>query len=59
LQNMASFDGVTGRTIFDNIGESHKELHLLQIVGDRFVELKHAGPIYSYLRDESKVIEHE
>jgi len=59
LQNMAYFDGVTGRTIFDNIGESHKELHLLQIVGDRFVELKHAGPIYSYLRDESKVIEHE
>jgi ABC-type branched-subunit amino acid transport system substrate-binding protein len=59
LQNMAYFYGVTGRTIFDNIGESHKELHLLQIVGNRFVELKHASPIYSYLRDESKVIEHE
>ena len=59
LQNMASFDGVTGRTIFDNTGESRKELHLLQIVGDRFVELKHAGPIYSYLRDEPKIIEHE
>jgi len=59
LQNMASFDGVTGRTIFDNAGESRKELHLLQIVGDRFVELKHAGPIYSYLQEEPKVIEHE
>ena len=59
LQNMASFDGVTGRTIFDNTGESRKELHLLQIVGDRFVELKHAGPIYSYLREEPKIIEHE
>jgi hypothetical protein len=56
---MVSLDGVTGRTIFDNTGESLKELHLLQIVGDRFVELKHAGPVYSYLRDESKVIEHE
>jgi len=59
LQNMASFDGVTGRTIFDNTGESRKELHLLQIVGDRFVELKHAGPIYSYLREDPKIIEHE
>ena len=59
LQNMASFDGVTGRTIFDNTGESRKELHLLKIVGDRFVELKHAGPIYSYLREDPKIIEHE
>jgi ABC-type branched-subunit amino acid transport system substrate-binding protein len=59
LQGMASFMGVTGRTIFDNTGESRKELHLLQIVGDRFVELKHAGPIYSYLREDPKIIEHE
>jgi ABC-type branched-subunit amino acid transport system substrate-binding protein len=59
FQNMAYFDGVTGRTVFDNIGESRKELHLLQIVGDRFVELKHEGPVYSYLKDEPKIIEHE
>ena len=59
LQNISSFDGVTGRTIFDNTGESQKELHLLQIVGDRFVEIKLAGPIYSYLRDGPKIIEHE
>jgi ABC-type branched-subunit amino acid transport system substrate-binding protein len=49
LQDMASFVGITGRTIFDITGESQKDLYLLQIIGDRFVEMDNSGKIYSYL----------
>jgi hypothetical protein len=49
LQDMASFVGITGRTIFDITGESQKDLYLLQIIGDRFVEMDTSGKIYSYL----------
>ena len=50
LQDMASFVGITGRTIFDITGESQKDLYLLQIIGDRFVEMDTSGKIYSYLQ---------
>jgi ABC-type branched-subunit amino acid transport system substrate-binding protein len=50
LQDLASFVGITGRTIFDITGESQKDLYLLQIIGDRFVEMHTSGKIYSYLQ---------
>ena len=50
LQDMASFVGITGRTIFDITGESQKDLYLLQIIGDRFVEMDTSGKIFSYLQ---------
>ncbi len=50
LHNMTSFIGITGRTIFDIAGESQKDLYLLQIIGDRFVEMEKTGRIYSYMQ---------
>jgi ABC-type branched-subunit amino acid transport system substrate-binding protein len=50
LHNMTSFNGITGRTIFDFAGESQKDLYVLQIIGDRFVELEKTGRIYSYMQ---------
>ncbi len=38
LMNLQNFDGVTGTTSFDNTGDAQKELYVLQIEGDRFVE---------------------
>jgi branched-chain amino acid transport system substrate-binding protein len=40
LLNLTDFSGVTGPTHFDENGEAQKQLHLLQIKGRRFVELK-------------------
>jgi len=50
LQDMASFVGITGRTLFGIAGESQKDLYLLQIIGDRFVEMDTTGKIYSNLQ---------
>ena len=40
LLNLTDFSGVTGPTHFDENGEAQKQLHLLQIKGRKFVELK-------------------
>jgi ABC-type branched-subunit amino acid transport system substrate-binding protein len=39
LQHLHNFDGVTGMTSFIENGEADKKLYLLQIAGDKFVEL--------------------
>ena len=39
LQQLHNFDGVTGMTSFNENGEADKKLFLLQIDGDKFVEL--------------------
>ena len=41
LKKLTDFQGVTGLTSFDNNGEVRRKLYLLQIKGERFVELKH------------------
>jgi ABC-type branched-subunit amino acid transport system substrate-binding protein/predicted negative regulator of RcsB-dependent stress response len=41
LKKLTDFHGVTGLTSFDDNGEVRRKLYLLQIKGDRFVELKH------------------
>jgi ABC-type branched-subunit amino acid transport system substrate-binding protein/predicted negative regulator of RcsB-dependent stress response len=41
LKKLTDFQGVTGLTSFDDNGEVRRKLYLLQIKGDRFVELKH------------------
>ena len=38
LAHLKNFEGVTGWTYFDETGEVHKSLSILQIVGDEFVE---------------------
>jgi hypothetical protein len=38
--NLQDFQGVTGKTCFDNTGNAHKELYLLQIQGDKFMEVE-------------------
>jgi len=40
LKRLAGFQGVTGLTSFDNNGDAIKNLYLLQIRGQRFVELE-------------------
>ena len=50
LHNMSSFNGITGRTVFDISGESQKNLYLLQIIGDRFVEMGDNNRIYSFVQ---------
>jgi ABC-type branched-subunit amino acid transport system substrate-binding protein/predicted negative regulator of RcsB-dependent stress response len=40
LRNLRDFDGVTGATSFKKNGDAEKKLYLLQIEGNRFVELK-------------------
>jgi len=40
LLNLTDFVGVTGPTHFNEDGEAQKQLHLLQVRGKRFVELK-------------------
>ena len=40
IMNFQNFQGVTGITSFDNTGNANKELYLLQIKGDKFVELE-------------------
>jgi ABC-type branched-subunit amino acid transport system substrate-binding protein len=39
LKNLYNYDGVTGVTSFSENGEADKKLYLLQIDGDKFVEL--------------------
>ena len=39
LKNLYNYDGVTGVTSFRENGEADKKLYLLQIDGDKFVEL--------------------
>ena len=39
LQHLHNFDGVTGMTSFNENGEADKKLYLLQIDGDKFVEV--------------------
>jgi ABC-type branched-subunit amino acid transport system substrate-binding protein/predicted CopG family antitoxin len=39
LAKIRGFQGVTGMTAFDETGECHKRLYLLQLEGSRFVEL--------------------
>jgi ABC-type branched-subunit amino acid transport system substrate-binding protein len=39
LKNLYNYDGVTGVTSFNENGEADKKLYLLQIDGDKFVEL--------------------
>ena len=41
LQQLHNFDGVTGMTSFNANGEAAKKLYLLQIDGDKFVEVNH------------------
>ena len=41
LKKLTDFRGVTEATSFDNNGEVHKKLYLLQIKGKNFVELEH------------------
>ncbi len=41
LLDLNYLEGVTGRTTFNKNGEAEKQLYLLKIRGDRFVELKH------------------
>ncbi|UCD31740.1 MAG: ABC transporter substrate-binding protein [Desulfobacterales bacterium] len=38
LMNLQNFDGVTGITSFDGTGDAQKDLYILQIEGDAFVE---------------------
>jgi len=40
IMKLQDFQGVTGTTSFDNTGNAHKELYLLQIQGDKFIELE-------------------
>ena len=40
LKRLEGFEGVTGLTSFDNNGDAIKKLYLLQIRGQRFVELE-------------------
>ena len=40
IMNLQDFQGVTGITSFDNTGNAHKELYLLQIQGNKFIELE-------------------
>jgi len=40
LKNFYHYDGVTGMTSFSETGEADKKLYLLQIDGDKFVELQ-------------------
>jgi len=40
LVHLRSFRGVTGLTSFDENGDARKILYLLQVKGNRFVELK-------------------
>ncbi len=40
LATLQNFRGVTGLTSFDNTGEAHKQLYLLQIEGNKFVEVE-------------------
>lgn len=39
LMKLRNFQGVTGLTSFDSDGEAHKKLYLLQVEGNRFVEV--------------------
>ncbi len=41
LKTMQPFYGITGPTSFGPDGDAHKKLHLLEISGNRFVEVKH------------------
>ena len=50
LMNMNPFNGITGPTVFDDTGEAQKNLYILQIVGNQFVELEKSGSILSYLK---------
>ncbi|HSQ86459.1 MAG TPA: penicillin-binding protein activator, partial [Desulfobacterales bacterium] len=56
IMNFANFQGVTGITSFDNTGNVHKELYLLKINGDKFVELKNRSEILynAHLRQTQK-----
>ena len=38
--NIQDFQGVTGITSFDNSGNAHKELYLLQIQGNKFIVME-------------------
>ena len=40
IMNLRDFQGVTGNTSFDDNGNAHKELYILQIDGDEFLELE-------------------
>ena len=40
IKTLRDFEGVTGLTSFDNKGNARKQLHLLKIEGDKFVELE-------------------
>jgi len=40
IMNLQNFQGVTGTTFFDNTGNADKELYLLQIKGNKFIELE-------------------
>jgi len=40
MMNLQDFQGVTGTTSFDHTGNAHKELYLLQIQGDKFIEME-------------------
>ena len=40
LMNIREYPGVTGLTSFDRNGEAQKELSLLRIEGDGFIELE-------------------
>lgn len=44
LRELKDFPGVTGLTSFEPNGEVHKQLYLLGIRGNRFIELKSAQP---------------
>ena len=43
LMTLENFDGVTGRTSFDENGDVKKTLRILQISGEKFVELEPPG----------------
>ena len=40
IMTLQDFQGVTGSTSFDNTGNAHKKLYLLQIQGDKFIEVE-------------------
>ncbi len=40
ILNLRNFEGVTGVTSFDNNGDARKNLYLLQVKGDKFIELE-------------------
>jgi ABC-type branched-subunit amino acid transport system substrate-binding protein len=40
IMNLQNFQGITGATSFDHTGNAHKKLYLLQIQGDKFIELE-------------------